>query len=471
MKRFLGLFSSVGLAGSCHDSAEPTPGQATSSSDGWDAGENDMEGSGQTPGSTDGTDTSGGHPDEVSTDGVGETSGNDTDGLGETSGNGTDGVGDTRASDTDGSADTGSDTEPEPCADSTSSLSITDYGATGTDTTDDTAAIASAIQAAKTQGKLVCVPSGTFYHTELVFDSVSLTGEGNTTSILYAFDPSNNTVFVRGSGVTVSHVQIKSASSGRTAVDWPLFIDHASDFTIDAILVDGGNSGGILNYGGSNGKIIRNTVQNTLADGIHTTEGAHDIIVAGNTVRNPGDDMIAMVSYGLPAVRNVLVQDNDVAENEWGRGITSIGSSDITIQGNKIGRTGCCAGILVATEEAWTSPPLSNILIRNNQLSDNSGETGHSAFLISALHSNIDRIRFEDNSITNPMHEGMKIEGDTSNVAFVDNTISDPEARGMWIVSGSNIYCSGNELNSNALSDPKCTGVDNFTVMGSSLTY
>jgi len=353
----------------------------------------------------------------------------------------------------------------------TTTLSIASYGATGNDTTDDTTAINNTINAAKAQGKSVYIPPGTFYHKEFTLDGVSMTGESNTTAILYAFDAVNNTVFVRGSGVTVSNLQIKSASSVRTAVDWPLFIDVASNFTIDGIIVDGGNSGGILNFGGSNGKIINNTVSNTLADAIHNTNAAHDIIIANNTVRNAGDDMIAVVSYGTPVVRNVLIQDNDVAENDWGRGITSVGSSDITIQGNKIGRTGHGAGILIATEPAFTSPPLSNILIMNNQLSNNSGSTGHGAFLVSGLNGNIDRVRFEGNSITDPVHDSIMLEGDNSNTALINNTTSDPEGKGIWIVSGSNVYCSGNTVNGGTTSHSKCTGVNNFTVTGSSLTY
>jgi len=347
------------------------------------------------------------------------------------------------------------------------------YGATRNDTTDDTEAINNTISDAKAQGVWVFVPAGTFRHKGFTLDGVSMTGADKTTAILFGFDAANGTVYVKGSGVTVSNVQIKSASTVRTSLDWPLYIDRASNFTIDAIVVDGGNSGGIVNFGGLNGKIINSTVRNTLADGIHNTFGARDIIVANNTVRNTGDDFIAVVSYGQgdPIARNILIQDNDVAENDHGRGITAVGSSDITIQRNKIGRTGCCAGILVATEPAWTSPPLSNVLIRNNTLSNNSGYTGHGTFLISGLNGNIDRVRFEGNTIANPVHDAVKLEGNNSNTAIINNTISDPESQGIFVLEGSNVYCSGNTLNGNPVSDPKCTGVNNFTVTGSSLRY
>ena len=358
------------------------------------------------------------------------------------------------------------------------SLSITSYGATGNDTTDDTTAINNTISAAKAQGKSVYVPAGNFYHKEFALDGVSMTGASNTTAILYAFDANNNTVFVRGSGVTVSTVQLKSASVARTSVDHNLWIDFASNFTIDSIIVDGGNSAGIFNRGGTNGKIINNTVRNTLADAIHNTRGATDIIVANNTVRNPGDDMIAVVSYldQLPAIaRNILIQDNDVSDNDWGRGITVVGGSDVTIQRNTVANTRHGAGIYVATELAHGGyPALSNILVINNHLSNNSGrDTGQGAMHISGKNANINRVRFQGNTISEPAHPAIKLEGDNTNTALINNTMTDSvNTSDIWIVAGKNVYCSGNTLNGNA-SVPKgnCTGVNNFTVTGSSLTY
>ena len=83
-----------------------------------------------------------------------------------------------------------------------------------------------------------------------------------------------------------------------------------------------------MDFGGSHGTIAHNVVRNTLADGIHNTHGAHDIIIDHNTVRAAGDDMIAVVSYGGEALcHDILIVDNDVADQEWGRGISVVGGS------------------------------------------------------------------------------------------------------------------------------------------------
>ncbi|MGI0025066.1 MAG: right-handed parallel beta-helix repeat-containing protein, partial [Nitrososphaera sp.] len=211
------------------------------------------------------------------------------------------------------------------------------------------------------------------------------------------------------------------------------------------------------------------TVKNTLADAIHNTDGAHDLIIANNTVRNAGDDMIALVSYGTPIITNVLIQDNDVADQSFGRGITVAGASNVTVQGNKVADTRCCAGINISTEPAWTTPGFSNVLVRNNQLSNNSGSTGHGAILVWGGAGNVDRVRIEGNTITNPVHHSLWILENISNIALINNTMNDPEGRGINNAGGNNIYCSGNRLNGSA--NNPCSGSSNFTVTGSSLTY
>ena len=74
-----------------------------------------------------------------------------------------------------------------------------------------------------------------------------------------------------------------------------------------------------------------------------------------NVVRNARVDMIAVVTYeGEPLCHNILIENNDLADQPSGRGITVVGGRDVTIQGNQITRTNCCAGIYIADEASWT---------------------------------------------------------------------------------------------------------------------
>jgi parallel beta-helix repeat protein len=355
------------------------------------------------------------------------------------------------------------------------SLSIASYGATANDTTDDTTAINNTIAAAQSQGKSVYVPPGTFRYTTFRFNGITVTGAGSS-SVLYAPNQASSMIILNGNGPKLTNLKVQVNGTSRTGGDHAVFVEAATNFTIDHVEVTGAASGSIVTFGSSSfGKITNNYVHDTFADGIHNTDSVHDIVVANNTVRATGDDMIAIVSYN-PAqtpVTNILIQDNDVSDNTWGRGISVIGGKNVTIQRNKVGRTPCCAGIIIASESSYNTAGVSNILVKNNQLTDNSGSTGHGSILISGGNpgTTIDRIQLENNTITNPVNDSIKLEGTNSNTAILSNTMTDPENKGIYIASGSNVYCSGNTLNSNATSSPNCTGNLNFTVTGSSLTY
>ena len=355
----------------------------------------------------------------------------------------------------------------------TTTLSITSYGATGNDTTDDTTAIENTIAAAQSQRKGVYVPPGTFRYTSFRLNGIALTGNG-ATSILYAPIQARSMIILNGNGPILANLKVQTNGTSRTGADHNIFVEAATNFTIDNVEVTGSASAAILTYGSSGpGKIINNYVHDTFSDGIHNTDSAHDIVVANNLVRNTGDDCIAAVSYSpTRIVKNILIQDNDVGnQTAAGRGISSIGSSDITIQGNTIGQT-YGAGVMIATEPSYTSPPLSNVLVKNNSMSNNATTLGgHSALMISALNGNIDRVRLELNTIVQPVNNAIKLEGTHSNTAIISNTMTDTQGAGITISGGTNVVCSGNTMNASATTHPKCTGVNNFTVTGSSLTY
>jgi hypothetical protein len=72
-------------------------------------------------------------------------------------------------------------------------------------------------------------------------------------------------------------------------------------------------------------------VTSTSLHGIHITSNSSFGKLVGNVVQQTGDDMIAVVSYrlGEPNVRPVLIEDNDVADQHWGRGIAVVGGREI----------------------------------------------------------------------------------------------------------------------------------------------
>jgi parallel beta-helix repeat protein len=138
--------------------------------------------------------------------------------------------------------------------------------------------------------------------------------------------------------------------------------------------------------------VAGNTVVRSLADGIHITGGSRNGRVLNNTVRETGDDMIAVVSYadrGPPArnsaaklaaawetnvenmlARNILISGNRVSGQYWGRGITVVGGQSVAIVRNTIENVPLAAAILVAREAVYQTFGVDGVVIEGNILRD-----------------------------------------------------------------------------------------------------
>jgi parallel beta-helix repeat protein len=72
--------------------------------------------------------------------------------------------------------------------------------------------------------------------------------------------------------------------------------------------------------------IIRdNRVRNTYKDSIHFAQSSSNNLIEKNTIRNSGDDNVALVSYNNASMANNTVQYNLGECGWWGRGFTNIG--------------------------------------------------------------------------------------------------------------------------------------------------
>jgi hypothetical protein len=155
---------------------------------------------------------------------------------------------------------------------------------------------------------------------------------------------------------------------------------------------NGASAGGIIVLHADGFLVAGNTVVRTLSDGIHITGGSRNGRVLGNTVRETGDDMIAVVSYageGTPALgtaaqmssqwatrvanklnRNILIADNHVSGQYWGRGISVVGGEAITIRGNTLDNIPLGAGILIAREAGYESFGVNDVLVADNTITN-----------------------------------------------------------------------------------------------------
>jgi len=307
-------------------------------------------------------------------------------------------------------------------------VSILDYGAQ--QNSDCTSAINQAISAAQTKAKCVYVPPGKYYYTSFTLNGAKLIGAGDS-SILYGTDPNNHTITLTGTHTGVFNLKLYSPSTTRTGGKDAIAIRPPSqNFYVEGNTIDGSAAAGIINYGGSNGRITANRVCNTLADAIHNTNGSSNVYIAGNYVRNSGDDCIAVVSYQNQSAltRDILIENNDCANQViTGRGYSVVGGDSITIQNNRIVNS-VGAGIYLASEGSYSTSGVNNVVVTDNVLDHcpsalpGFGQT--SIFAYTGTPYMVKNIDVSSNIITNALNGPISIKGtDTSiNVSTAGNS-------------------------------------------------
>ena len=125
------------------------------------------------------------------------------------------------------------------------------------------------------------------------------------------------------------------------------------------IFVDGAAAAGIFAFGASDYLIEDVSVENTRADGIHNTNGAHHGIIRRARVRNVGDDGIAVVSYGSDKspCHHILVDSPRFYGNVWGRGFTVVGGEDIVFRDIPAENSNAAAFYVSTEGEPWNTHP------------------------------------------------------------------------------------------------------------------
>lgn len=322
-------------------------------------------------------------------------------------------------------------------------LSIAQYGAR-TDGSDATGAIQNTIQAAKSiAARCVRIPSGTYNITRIVIDGgVKMIGSGDA-SVLYARDPNNRQVKLDGANAGIYALKLLTYGNQRTNEDEAVWIEEgASNWVVHNVTIDGGNGPGIITYGGRDGRITANRVYNTRSDSIHISGGAHHIYIAGNKVRNSGDDCIAVVTYAYHPVNTyqVLIENNDVADQPWGRGISVVGGENVTIRRNKITRSSD-AGIYIAAESSWATRGVRNVVVQDNTIDRSPQahpEHGQTSILVYSDNNFwTENVLLTGNKITNAVNGPLRVEPhNTRNIACSANTYN-----GWGVTHG---LCTGN---------------------------
>ncbi|MGW4063728.1 discoidin domain-containing protein [Amycolatopsis sp. NPDC004747] len=245
-------------------------------------------------------------------------------------------------------------------------LSVTDYGATANDASDDSQAFRNALSAARSQGREVWVPSGRFeIGSALQIDQTTVRGAGQWYTVLHG-----NNIFNNG-----------SASGNIKLYDFAVFgdvterNDGSPDNAFHGVLGTGSVVSGLwiqdtkcglwlMNDASSNLTIENNRILDTQADGVNFDGAVTNSTLRNNYLRNNGDDGLALWSNGQADSGNSLV-NNTVVQPNLANGIALYGGSNNTVSGNLVQDTNALGGgYLVANR--FNSVPLSGTVTLSN---------------------------------------------------------------------------------------------------------
>jgi hypothetical protein len=253
-------------------------------------------------------------------------------------------------------------------------LAITAYGAVADDGVDDTAAINATVGAAKAQGKGVWIPAGAFdINARINVEGVSVRGAGQWYATVRGSNGKGG-FFATGSGVQLADLTIAGD------------VRYRDDANFDAALEGNFGTGSLIHNvwvehtkvglwasSGTNGLyVVGVRIRDTFADGVNLNNNVVDTRVDQSTLRNTGDDALAMWSHDAP-VTNSAFTFNTAALPMLANTAAIYGGNGNRIEDNLFSDTVyAAAGVAVST---WhqAQPFSGTTLVQRNTLTRTSG--------------------------------------------------------------------------------------------------
>ncbi|WP_158233400.1 Ig-like domain-containing protein [Reichenbachiella sp. 5M10] len=234
------------------------------------------------------------------------------------------------------------------------SLSVVDFGATGNDTTDDLAAFHACLDAADAAGQNVYIPAGKYYlSAKLNFNVNNLIFQGAGmwhTELFFSTDLQfSGGIYARASNVVISDFFLHTINNDRWNYEEPFpegsigeyktykgFMGtYGSNSTFENIWVEHFECGAwIAGYDAplpvditDHLTMKKMRIRNNYADGVNFCQGTNNSVVEHSSVRNNGDDGLAVwpnnaIGVNTPGSNNTFRYNT--IENQWRAGGTAL---------------------------------------------------------------------------------------------------------------------------------------------------
>lgn len=225
--------------------------------------------------------------------------------------------------------------------------------------------LAAAFEAAEAERyNLFADPDATYrYDGPLMLNSVSFDGQGCTLMPL-----SDGPQVLRCLGTRWRLANLRLLGGARIRNADPGFIGvlvgdgderPAANFAIENVAVGavepgrGVGGAGFLFDNASRGRIVRAVVRDSLADGIHVTNGSHNLTFERPISESTGDDGFAIVSYRRQGsvCRDIRVLDG-ISRDSMARGFSVVGGKNVTYAKPLIERSSA-AGVYFYGEDSY----------------------------------------------------------------------------------------------------------------------
>jgi len=340
-------------------------------------------------------------------------------------------------------------------------LSLADYGAIADDGQDDTAAMTAALAAVKASGGAkvgVWIPEGTFHFntgtagwggqgTRIYLDGVSIRGAGQWRSILAG---SFSGIFGRSGGLTLSDFRIMAEDILRDDIIGMAGLEgDFSNSLISHVWIEHAKVGAWItrvgNSSPTNLRIEYCRFRDTWADGVNFHKGTSRSTVRHSSLRNCGDDGLAMWSDTYLDTDNSF-ENNTVQLPNLANGLAIYGGKDNRVLNNYVADIiDNGGGIQYGTN--FSPPSLTGTLTISNNVFVRCGSWQHDAkYEIGAFWGHwagsagrilSPVITVEKNLIIDSTYSGIftELPSEGVSITFNDNTIASPGTYGVLFAS------------------------------------
>jgi hypothetical protein len=351
---------------------------------------------------------------------------------------------------------------PQPA----NTLSVSNYGATPNDDTDDSAAFKACITACHNQGKGMWIPAGLFRTQGIISASgINIYGAGMWHTINQRVISTNVAGYRHKwdlTDCTIQDLYIENPEVAETAEgghDYGMTVQGVNGWTVQRVWVHRG--GACFWCSGTDGTIKDCRATESWADGINLNNGpgivaekrGFNLTCTNNYIIGSGDDGIAInAQNGGGADWNMVdtrVRNNTSIAVNWANGIRVAGGRNSLVENNLVTDPADCNGIRVGEFGANGNPCESarvsgNVILRGCGIRTLYGHGGITVADDAAA-------TIVSNTVVDS--PGIGIDVQACNATFLGNVISHPDTNAFWVksgVSGTGVFDSNTVTNMNA---------------------